>query len=42
MVLADLGNRIHTALNQLSKASVVDEKVHIGRLRGFPFWLAQR
>lgn len=27
MVLADLGNRLHGALNQLSRASVVDEKV---------------
>lgn len=27
MVLADLGARLHTALGQLSKASVVDDKV---------------
>jgi signal recognition particle subunit SRP54 len=27
MVLADLGSRLHGALNQLSRASVVDDKV---------------
>jgi hypothetical protein len=27
MVLADLGARLHGALNQLSKASVIDDKV---------------
>ena len=38
MVLADLGARLHGALNQLSRASVVDEKVsqllyHLTRIR---------
>ncbi len=31
MVLADLGTRLHAALGQLSKASVVDDKVWNGQ-----------